>query len=266
MFGRRILVLIPHPDDEVVGCSTAIGRARAQGSSVLGAYLTNGVPVSAQLWPWQRKHCEQRVVRRREEALRAAELLGMEPAWFQDIPSRQLKESLSSTQERLVALIRDQGMDTVWAPAYEGGHQDHDVANALAGSLRGVADVWEFSEYNYFGGRVRSQEFISTTGAERELSLDHSERERKRQLLGIYKSERGNLRRIRGPAFWQREVFRPLAEDDYTRAPHPGTLFYQRYQWVPFHPRVDSCKPKEVCRAMRAFLTAAQTRPAKKLF
>jgi LmbE family N-acetylglucosaminyl deacetylase len=27
--GRRILVLVPHPDDEVVGCAAAIGRARA---------------------------------------------------------------------------------------------------------------------------------------------------------------------------------------------------------------------------------------------
>ena len=44
MFGDSILILIPHPDDEVVGCFATAGRAIASGSKVYGAYLTTGVP------------------------------------------------------------------------------------------------------------------------------------------------------------------------------------------------------------------------------
>ncbi|HNX81051.1 MAG TPA: PIG-L family deacetylase [Candidatus Omnitrophota bacterium] len=38
----RILILAPHPDDEVIGCSGVIQKAVAAGASVRIAYLTNG--------------------------------------------------------------------------------------------------------------------------------------------------------------------------------------------------------------------------------
>lgn len=44
MFGQRVLILVPHPDDEVVGAAAAIARARAQGAAVTGVFLTTGVP------------------------------------------------------------------------------------------------------------------------------------------------------------------------------------------------------------------------------
>jgi len=253
MFGRRILVLVPHPDDEVVGCGAAIGRALRSCSGkttiILAAYLTTGVPAGEQLWPWQRKDHAQRVERRRLEAKRAAELLGVQPLFFQDIPTRQLKQFLSPTRAHLVEFVREQRIETLWTPAYEGGHQDHDATNFLASTLRDAVDVWEFSEYNYFHGRVRSHEFIAPSGAEHVILLDDAERLRKKQLLAIYTSERGNL----GYVGAEREVFRPLVRYDYSRPPHPGKLFYQRFQWVPYHPRVDYAQPEEVCRAMSEF-------------
>lgn len=249
MFARRILLFIPHPDDEVAGCCATIGRARAQGCEVIGAYLTTGVPAAEQLWPWERKNHIARVTRRREEARRAAELLQIHPALIQDVPTRQFKKSLQPAHERLRELILEQKCEVVWTPAYEGGHQDHDAANFLASTLQDVATVWEFSEYNYFEGRVRSQEFPFANGTEHEVPLENAERQRKQQALAIYESERGNLRYIRT----RREVFRPLAGYDYSKPPHPGKLFYQRFQWVPRHPRVDYCKPEEVCEAFRCF-------------
>src|SRR5205823_9796815 len=51
---RRILVLAPHPDDEIVACGIAALRARAAGAQVFVLYLTTGVPVRGVLWPWQR--------------------------------------------------------------------------------------------------------------------------------------------------------------------------------------------------------------------
>ena len=68
MFAARILILAPHPDDEVVGCCAAIGRARAAGARVFVLTLTTGVPERALLWPWQRPGHPLRVERRRAEA------------------------------------------------------------------------------------------------------------------------------------------------------------------------------------------------------
>lgn len=255
MLAERILLLVPHPDDEVVGCCAAIGRARAAGGSVDAVYLTNGVPAREVLWPWDRPSHAARVARRWREAAQAAAHLGLSVAARQDIPTRTLKSHLRQTLamlERLVAELRPQ---LLWTPAYEGGHQDHDVANFLASRLRPLVPVWEFSEYNFAGGAVRSNSFIDANGSEQILTLDPKEAADKRKALSIYASEHGNLRHI----VTRQEAFRPLPRYDYARPPHSGRLFYQRFQWVPRHPRVDYCRPAEVCRAMTGFIDASAT-------
>ncbi|MBX6320904.1 MAG: PIG-L family deacetylase [Rhodospirillaceae bacterium] len=249
MLAERILLLVPHPDDEVVGCAAAIGRAVAEGGRVFVFYLTNGVPARTVLWPWQRASHPGRVARRWREAVAAAARLGLAEAARQDIPTRTLKAHLRQASDTLRRLVEELRPGAVWAPAYEGGHQDHDVANFLASLVRRAVPVWEFSEYNYAGGRVRSHEFPAAAGTERVLALDPAEAARKRALLGLYASERANLRHVG----CRREVFRPLVRYDYTRPPHAGPLFYQRFQWVPRHPRVDHCRPVEVCRAIAEF-------------
>lgn len=249
MFGRRILILVPHPDDEVAGCCAAIGRARRQGAEVAAVYLTTGIPAAAVLWPWQRSGHSARVARRRAEAGRAAELLQIQPVSFAEISTRELKAHMAATLDMLRGHIRRLRPDVLWTPAYEGGHQDHDVTNFLASRLRAETGVWEFSEYNFAGGKVRSQQFIRETGGEQRIALSSEEQALKRRALQLYASEKGNLGYVRTEA----EVFRPLGTYDYRRPPHAGKLFYQRFQWVPYHPRVDYTHPQQVCQAIAAF-------------
>ncbi len=253
MFSSRILVLAPHPDDEIVGCCAAIGRARSQGAVVRVAFLTTGVPAREVFWPWERWNYEARVLRRWDEARRAAERLGVEAIHFSEIPSRCLQQDLEETRARIGALAREHAPDSLWTPAYEGGHTDHDVTNFLASAFRKALTVWEFSEYNFRGGQVRSNEFISMPGQEQQILLTDEERRFKRGMVAHYASERGNLRHIRD----EREVFRPLAAYDYSRPPHAGKLFYQRFQWVPFHPRVDYTRPQSLCHAFTRFKAPA---------
>ena len=248
MNGARPLILIPHPDDEVVGCATAIVRARAAGAAVSGLYLTTGVPAREQLWPWCRKRYAAMIARRREEAERAASALGLSPTDFLDWPARTLKSHLDEATAAISRALREREIDEIWTPAWEGGHQDHDVTNFLASRFAGKVPVWEFAEYNLAGGRVRSQSFPQSNGAEEVLMLTAEEARFKVELLSTYRSERGNLRYVR----LQQEGLRPLAQYDYRSAPHPGKLFCERFQWVPFrHPRVDFDRP-EIVREMLA--------------
>jgi hypothetical protein len=93
------------------------------------------------------------------------------------------------------------------------------------------------------------------TGTETELRLHEREVAAKRAALALYASERGNLAHIAAA----RETFRPLASYDYARPPHPGVLFYRRFQWVwPRHPRVDYTRAEEVCAAIGAFRAQAK--------
>jgi LmbE family N-acetylglucosaminyl deacetylase len=249
MFGSRILLLAPHPDDELAGCCAAIGRARAQGASVSIAFLTTGIPAPERLWFWDRAGHPARVEHRREEARRVCAEVGAEIAHFSEISARQLKSQLSAARELVVTLCAARKADMLWVPAYEGGHPDHDAANFIASMLSGELPVWEFSEYNFCGGRVRSNEFPAATGSEVELKLTAAERGLKQRLLAMYASERGNLNYLRT----EREMFRPLSDYDYSRPPHAGTLFYRRFAWASFHPRVNEVRPEEVCRAIAEF-------------
>jgi LmbE family N-acetylglucosaminyl deacetylase len=247
MFGRRILVFVPHPDDEIVACAAAIGRAKEQGAEIFAAYLTDGCIARETLWPWRRKHHADDVARRRAEADAAAECLGVAPVGWGARPARRLWRELPRVHAEMRAAIEACAADQIWVPAYEGGNPDHDGLNALGQLFTDRLSVLEFAEYNFLGGRARAQQFPFPDGSERTIFLTPGEQERKRALLGLYASEQRNLNYV-GIV---EECYRPLAVYDYSQPPHSGTLWYARFQWVPFrHPRVDFTRPGEVSQAI----------------
>jgi len=232
----RILLLIPHPDDEIVACGASLLRARAAGALCFGLYLTTGVPPRETLWPWQRRHYGRRIARRRAEAEAAAAKLGLVPAGFLEIAARTLKSAIGPALGAIGAALARHAITDIWTPAWEGGHQDHDVANFLAAHYAARCRITEFAEYQFHGGRVACGRFALPNGSELTLRLREEEREAKRVLLRLYASERGNLAHIAT----DQEERRPLASYDYTMPPHPGLLFRERFHWLPFsHPRVD---------------------------
>ena len=220
-------------------------RARRRGGRAYGFYLTTGVPATASVWFRSAAKYQLAVRRRWNEAQSVASALGLDIVGRQPIPSRELKgeisHSIASVREQLTALA----IDRVWVPAYEGGHQDHDTANYIGSCLNSGELVWEFSEYHFARRTVQKNTFIEREGREISLLLDSEERERKRSLLLEYDSEQKNL----GYVGVLQESFRPLVGYDYSRPPHTGPMFYQRFQWVPYHPRIDYCRPEDVCRA-----------------
>jgi len=251
-FGDRILILAPHPDDEVVACCAAIGRARAEGAEVALLFLSHGCVSRETLWPWDRHRHDALIGRRRAEAEAASRALGVTIAGFAERPARTLWRQLDRAEAEVRAAIAAWRADRLWAPAYEGGNPDHDGVSAIATRLAaGGLPVLEFAEYNFAGGRTRSQQFPRPNGTERVISLTAAEQASKRAALGLYRSERRNLSYVR----CEREVFRPLTVYDYSRPPHPGKLWYARFQWVPFrHPDVDFTDPAEVTAALWAYL------------
>lgn len=256
-FGRSILVLAPHPDDEVVACCAAIGRAQSQGASVFVLYLTHGCLAEQTRWSWDRPRHEALVARRREEGERVAIALKLKTAGWSSRPARHLWRDLGSAHAQVSAAVAAHGIDQIWAPAYEGGNPDHDAANALASVFQHAParlSVLEFALYNFNGAAVRSQSFPHPNGAETVLNLTPAEKAEKRRRLALYDSERANLRAIAS----DRECFRPMAAYDYGAPPHEGRLWYARFQWIPFrHPRVDFTQPSEVSMAITQFLRSA---------
>jgi len=236
MDARRILILAPHPDDEIVACGIAASRARAAGCRVFVLYLTTGVPWPAALWPWQRAGQPARVSRRRAEAEAAAALVGCEPIGFLDYPSRRLRHHLDAAAAEVERALAECEAEALWVPAFEGAHQDHDAANAVAAQFRGHVRIHEFAAYNLSGGHITSNRFPDRGDGDVTIQATAEEAALKKKALACYASERRNLRHI-GIAG---ESWRPLPRHDYRAPPHPGRLFRERFHWVPFrHPRID---------------------------
>lgn len=233
-----ILLLIPHPDDEVVGAAATIAQRHAAGDRFFGLYLTDGIPAPEQLWRRDRPRRAARSRQRYDEARQAAAMLGIEPVDFLGWPSRSLKAHLRDAAARIGTILDERAVDAIWVSAWEGGHQDHDAANFLASRVAGGRPVFEFAEYNRGGGAVRWNRFAVPNGTETDLRLTPAEIAMKRKLLAIYRSEKANLALARV----ERESLRPLPAYDYARPPHDGPLLRERFHWVGQlfrHPRVD---------------------------
>lgn len=255
MIGKRILILIPHPHDEVVGCAAAIARARAQGARVFGVNLSHGCLPSRAMWWWERSQYQRVVDQRLAESLAVAEFLGIKQLNGNVMrAAREIWPNLQTVYGEVMQAMQICAPDRIWVPAYEGASPDYDAVNALASCIArtvGQVSVFEMAQYHFAHGIPHSNAFIAIKGTEIKMTLTANEQKMKRAALKLYASEQKNL----GDVDVRYETFRPIAQYDYSKRPHEGTLWYERFQWVPFaHPRVDVTKAATVSKAIMDFL------------
>lgn len=240
---KNILILVAHPDDEIVGTCIFIKRKIQEGHKIFLLFLTNGVIDKNDMWFWEKKKYSFYLERRLAELRESVNLLRVTGFYIQNIPTRTLKDSVYESFSMIQKIIKKENIDYIFSPAYEGGHQDHDVANSIASKFKKSKKVFEFSEYHYFNNKISSNCFINFSGNEVFLNLSYEEIKFKKKLIKVYKSEIKNLNYIN----FHQECFRPIIDYDYSKPPHEGTLFYRRFSMFSWHPKVDSTLPDDVC-------------------
>jgi LmbE family N-acetylglucosaminyl deacetylase len=127
LLGERLLVLAPHPDDEVLGCGGLITlhtTARRQVSVVIATDGAGADNAGSDLEAYRE--------RRERETSEGLSVLGAnEPPRFLRFRDRQLEQESAALQVRLRALIARFRPDLVAAPSPVEMHPDH-VALAFA--------------------------------------------------------------------------------------------------------------------------------------
>ena len=124
--GPRVLVLSPHPDDDVFGCGGTIIRHLAQGHEVFVCYLTDGsggIPG---------KKAQEVAAIRQQEATEAAGILGVLPAnlHFMGAPDGHLQAN-TETVRQLADLLGHIRPDLIYLPSFTDNHTDHFQTNLL---------------------------------------------------------------------------------------------------------------------------------------
>lgn len=113
-----VLIMAPHPDDEVFGCAGCAALYARAGAKVTPFILTDG---GGHLAGEQRQHVMQT---RHAESTRAAATLGTQAPQFGPWADRQLS-SVTDLAEHLAAMIERTQAQMVFAPSPWEVHPDH---------------------------------------------------------------------------------------------------------------------------------------------
>lgn len=140
---QRLLILAPHPDDDIIGCGGTILKNIEEGRDVQTIYLTDGAYRSGPYSP------SDMVRVRREEALRVSEEIGGRPPLFLDCVAAPTFSITEPKVRELAEMVNDFGPDAIWIPFAFDHHPDHRRANALL--LRILSDHYadEVNIYSY---------------------------------------------------------------------------------------------------------------------
>ena len=143
--------------------------------------MTNGVIDKKSLWFWERKTHEEKIKIRISEMKKSLNTLGIKKYFLQNISTRMLKENIEITFEKISEIKKKYKIDTIFCPAYEGGHQDHDVANFICSRFKNKCKVYEFAEYNFFDNRIRSNNFFIPSKKDNIIFLTNTEKKEKKE-------------------------------------------------------------------------------------
>jgi LmbE family N-acetylglucosaminyl deacetylase/glycosyltransferase involved in cell wall biosynthesis len=125
---ETLLVLAPHPDDEVFGCGGLSALVAAAGGRVVPVLLTNGGAGDFS----GTSDAAAYVATRLAESTRAAEFLGTEPPRALGFPDRSLSTRGEELVAALVALFSEVRPDSVLVPSPAETHPDHRAAARAA--------------------------------------------------------------------------------------------------------------------------------------
>lgn len=115
----KVLIIAPHPDDEVLGCGGTIAKHASAGDEV---YLCVVTKAYSPEWP------ESEVEERKKEVLRVSEILGIKKTYFLDLPTVKL-DTLPQKElnEAISQVVNEVRPEIVYVPHRGDVNRDHQL-------------------------------------------------------------------------------------------------------------------------------------------
>ena len=145
----KVLVIAPHPDDEVLGAGGTIAKHAAQGDDVYVAIVTKGC---------QPIFSDESVQKVRAECIEADSLLGVKKTIFMDFPAAMIETvPRYELNDAFIKLIKNIAPQQVYIPHRGDMQLDHKmVVDAAMVALR--------PKYKHVPQKILSYETLSETG------------------------------------------------------------------------------------------------------
>ncbi len=218
--GIRLLVVLAHPDDEVLAVG---GRLEALADSRF-LCVTDGVPLDGMD---ARAHGFRgldgyREARRVELAKALGGLSGSRSLGISD---QRAAWNLASLTRRVAAEVEAFRPEAVLTHPYEGGHPDHDACAFAVAQCGASAPVIEAPFYHAVPDGIETGVFLGDPGLVVELTEE--QRAKKRERLACFRSQAETLRLFGVDV----EAYRLAPAYDFLRRPHEGRLYYEGFDW-----------------------------------
>ena len=142
---HRIMVIAPHPDDDVIGLGGLMALRAMEVAEVV--YVTDGAKGDPGREP------EETISIRREEAVEAATILGVGKSAlrFLDFPDGNLENSEVS-RGAILSAIGDVRPESIFVPFFTDNHPDHTavvkIVSCALEDLRIKLDVWCYETWS----------------------------------------------------------------------------------------------------------------------
>ncbi len=145
----NILVIAPHPDDEILGCGGTIAKHAAFGDDVFVAVVTKG---TSPMFP------AELIEQGRAECRKADSFLGVKETIFLDFPAARMEEvPRHELNETLIKLIQKIRPEVVYLPHRGDMQLDHKMTvDAAMVALR--------PKYEHLVSKIYAYETVSETG------------------------------------------------------------------------------------------------------
>ncbi len=235
----RLLVVLAHPDDEVL----AVGGRLERLMESRFVCLTDGVPLDGKDalhhgfaglddYRMARRHELQAAFElaglNRETCARDVALAGRTERYVSD---QTAAFWLTNLTRSLASEIRSFQPEAILTHPYEGGHPDHDAcAFAVHGAVRLLGGSVPLVEAPFYHATLQGLETGTFLPGGPAISIDElspEEQQRKRERLACFVSQRETL----GSFGTEREVYRPAPAYNFTLPPHDGALYYEGFPW-----------------------------------
>jgi LmbE family N-acetylglucosaminyl deacetylase len=232
----RAMVIVAHPDDEVIAVGGRMGRF----VDAFFIHVTDGAPRNEEDSRVHGFSSLEDYKRARAGELRkmfaSAGLESIRHACI-CVPDQEATFHLMQLTRELKSRIANWEPEVIFTHPYEGGHPDHDAcafsvhhAVSLVKGQTGMKPlIVEAPFYNAGASGSDGSAFLDLPGATTEMAYELSaeERTRKQGLMACFATQQETLKLFQ----CETECYRVAPVYDFTRTPHAGNVFYDNFPW-----------------------------------